>query len=121
MSSRRGALALSFSAVPKRASARAITKASSSAERPSPSRPQPKCFSRAADISGPPVRLSAPGRLPHSVHLDAAGDVEGDPGDVVGLAEVDDRLPDVGRRLLAPKRGIAAHKLVEGLLGRDAE
>src|SRR5215467_12686636 len=55
MSSRRGALALSFSAAPKRASARATTKASSSAVRPSPSRPQPKCFSRGADISSLPA------------------------------------------------------------------
>src|SRR3974377_2098503 len=64
MSSRRGAVALSFIAVPKRASARAITKASSSAVRPSPSRPHPKCFIRAADIFrspyAPPTVRSGP-------------------------------------------------------------
>jgi ABC transporter substrate binding protein len=42
---------------------RATTKASSSAVRPSPSRPQPKCFSRAADISSSPVGVAAGGLI----------------------------------------------------------
>jgi hypothetical protein len=65
MSSRRGALALSLSAMLKRASTRATTKASSSAVRPSPSRPQPKCFSRAANMS------RSPG-APATIHSGAA-------------------------------------------------
>src|SRR5580704_16688573 len=57
MSSSGGGLTSLSAGGPNRASMRPSTKAVSSAVRPSPSRPHPKCFSRGSVIAFPPAFL----------------------------------------------------------------
>src|SRR5215472_9900697 len=56
-----------------------------------------------------------------SMHLAAAGDRQRDARHVLGAAEVDRRVRDLLRRLLAAEVGEALHEVLEDALRRDIE